>query len=949
MRDLTAFFNPKSVCLIGASRSPEKLGAIVLKNITVSGFGGKIYLVNPQADTINDTKCYPDVKSLPEIPDLAVMAVPGQVVLQLLPEIGEKGIKNIVVFAAGFKETGPEGAKLEQELVEISQKYGLNILGPNCFGFVNNLAPINVTFGQPLTASGNLRFISQSGAIASSVFDWCRSTNLGFSEFITLGNKAVINENDILEYFQSHPPKELPAGEKEGLSQTAPIGLYLESISNGAEFLSTAEKITKTNPIFIIKPGKTSAAAKAMQSHTGAIAGEDAVLGAALNQAGVIRAQTLEDFFDYSKAFSWENPPEGPRTAIISNAGGPAVISADAVIEEGLKLAELDEKTKQNLSEFLPRSASLLNPVDVLGDALADQYCQAAEVILQNDQVHSVVAILTPQIMTQINKTAQSLGALSRKYQKPILCSFIGGTQIFAGEQILNHYKIPAFRFPERAIASLGAMWRFKKQQEAIPLSIPAGEPDIPLAEEKIQAILSKAESAGQKTLDNLEANELLAAAGIAAPPTGLVSNPEEAKAFCQQNGWPVVLKFSSPGLLHKKDVGGVITDITDSQQLENAWEKLGQKTAQLDDEIRTKVRIQIQKEVLNGVETIIGVKKDPTFGAVLLFGAGGSFAELIADRNLYLLPINTAQAKKLVEGSKIFTVLKGYGIEAPYALDKLYQTIVRLGKLAQSLPEVSDIEINPLIITLNDVWAVDGKVILTQNRPSVNTPKFQSAAALTCTNLAAKFHYFEFEVSSPFTYLPGQYISVKVAPNRINCYSIVTHEGTNKFSLLVDTSPGGPGSMFFENLKTGDKISFLGPFGNFTLKTGDQTQHLLFLGTGCGIAPLRSQIEAALKQLALPVTLYFSLSSSEDVFWQDYLEGLAQKYPNFNYKITVDAPGENWQGEVGYLTELIKKDIPDASGYTAYLCGSKTMAAEAAALLLERGLPRERIYSERI
>lgn len=947
-KDLTAFFCPKSVAVIGASRSPEKLGAIVLKNITDSGFTGQIYPVNPNADTINNLKCYPNIKSLPEAVDLIVMAIPGVAVLEELQQVGEKGMKNVVVFAAGFKETGPEGEKLEQQLITTAQKYELNVLGPNCFGFVNNLCPINVTFGQLVNKPGNLRFISQSGAIAASLFDWCKSTNLGFSQFITLGNKAVLNENDILEYFQTHQ-NTLSHIDQTGLSTVSPIGLYLESIIDGKKFLTLTKQISQKDPIFIIKPGKTQAAAKAMQSHTGAIAGEDAVLGAALAQAGVIRCETLEDFFDLSRAFSFENAPIGPKVAIISNAGGPAVISADAITKEGLKLAEFDTSTKEKLTQILPRSASLLNPVDILGDALADNFAQAAEIILKNNEVHTLIVILTPQIMTQVEKTAQYLGNLSKKYKKPIFCSFIGGSLVVQGEQILNEYKIPVFRFPERAIAVTGAMWNFKKRQEIQDSPSTDQQPVVQIDLEKIQPVVEKAKSNNQKTLDNLQANEILQAAGIPTPPTQTITDLDQAKLFTQSNNWPVVLKLSSPGLLHKKEVGGVVTDINNDDQLETAWNKLQQKITQLDPAICSHVSVQIQKEILNGVEVIIGVKNDPTFGGVLLFGAGGSLAELIADRNLFLLPLTVFQAKKLVEKSKIYSILKGYGIEPSYALDKLYELMVRLGKLGELIPEVSDIEINPVIVTLNDVWAVDGKVILNQGETKPATaPRFAAATTKSSQILAGNFHYLELEAEVPFDFQPGQYISVKVAPDRINCYSLFSHNG-NKFSLLVDTTPGGPGSKFFANLKANDKITFLGPFGTFTLKPADGAKQLLFLGTGSGLAPLRPQIEAVLSQPNLPVTLYLSFRTSKEVICQDYLEKLAQVHPNFHYKITVDQADEYWQGSVGYLTELIKEDIHDATDYSVYLCGSKIMIDNTTALLQELGLPKTRIYTEKL
>lgn len=706
-KDLTALFSPKSVCIIGASHTPGKVGAIVLKNIINSGFKGTILPVNPNSEDIDSLKVYKDVASLPQTPDLAVIAIPVTAVLEELTQIGEKGIKNAVVFSAGFKETGEEGKKLEEELINIAQKYNINVLGPNCLGFVNNLCPINATFSEVEVQSGNLRFISQSGAIASSLFDWCKTNKLGFSEFITLGNKAVINENDVLEYCQNN--KSASTG---GLPDLHPIGLYLESISNGSEFLRLTGKISKTDPIFILKPGKTQAAAKAMQSHTGAIAGQDQVLEAVLAQAGVIRCQTLEDFFDLSRSFSWKESPLGDKVAVISNAGGPAVISADAIITEGLKLAEFDAKTHEELLETLPRAATVLNPVDVLGDALADRYTKASEIILQNDEVNALVVILTPQIMTQIAQTAESLGQLSEHYNKPIFCSFIGGSLVLEGEQKLNELKIPSFRFPERAIWAIGKMWQFKKYQQR-PLNTSANEITEVSNLYRIRQIINEAKQKNQKTLDNLGANEVVSTGGISTPKTGITGSIEEAKSFAKSYGYPVVLKLSSPNLLHKKTIGGVITGIGNDEQLGTAFGTIKQKITHLDQSMQSNVSIQIQKEITDGVEVIIGVKRDPNFGPVLLFGAGGSFAELITDRNLHLLPIDLVQAKELVEKSKIFSILSKTQGNSPYILNKLFETIMLLSQLAISCPEISEIEINPALVWTSGVWAVDCKVVI--------------------------------------------------------------------------------------------------------------------------------------------------------------------------------------------------------------------------------------------
>lgn len=948
-RDLKTLFSPKSVAIIGASRSPEKVGAIVLKNIISSGFIGKVYPVNPNAQVINELQCYPDVNSLPEVADLAIIALPAAKVSEILNQLGEKGIKNVIIFSAGFKEIGEEGEKLEKELAEIAVKYDLNILGPNCLGFVNNLMHLNATFGQTANMAGNLRFISQSGAIAASLFDWCQSEDLGFSYFVTLGNKTVIDENDILKYFQSDTQN--PATNDAGLSKVNPIGLYLESISKGSEFLQLTSKISQKDPIFIIKPGKTKAAAKAMQSHTGAIAGEDDILDAALKQAGVLRCQTLEDFFDLSRAFAWEDAPNGPKIAIISNAGGPAVISADSVIECGLELSDFSEEIRNKLLQVLPRSASIINPVDVLGDALAERYAEAAEIILQANQTDSLLIILTPQIMTQVDKTAEMISNLSQKYSKPIFCSFIGGQLVNEGKKILNKNKIPSFRFPESAISAIGAMWQWR-QRQLNPAPVPFTEAEsVSPNSGRMKAIVAEAVKNNSSSLDNLQANEIVSLLGLPTPATTASSKLEEAQKFALENGWPIVLKFSSPSLLHKASLGGVVTDIWDEDQLELAWDKLSHRITELPPSTRENMHIQVQKDVTNGIEVIVGLKRDPIFGPVLLFGAGGQLAELIADKNLKILPIDLNQTRELVSQSKVYKLLQANPGEPPYALDKLYNLIVKLTQLIHLIPEAIEIEINPVIVTQNDVWAVDTKIILegAVAKP-LSVPKFHIATLVNSTILSSKFHYFEFETEDPFIYKPGQYISVKVAPNRINSYSIAASEGEHKFYLLVDTTPGGIGSKFFENLKSNDKIAYIGPFGTFTFKSDDEAKRLLFLGTGSGCSPLRSILEDALKKsnTKVPVDFYFGLRYTSDVFWQDYFQKLSQDYPNFHFTLSLSRADETWHGQVGHVTQLLKDKISDASDCSAYLCGSPAMISEATDILLSLNCPKKRIYTEK-
>jgi acetate---CoA ligase (ADP-forming) len=946
-RDLSKLFNPQSVAVVGASRDPAKVGGIVLRNLKESGFPGAIFPVNPNAELLNGLKCYKSIAELPNAVDLAIVALPADLAMQSLEMLANKGIKNIVMFASGFKETGFNGAKQELKLLELTTKYELNVLGPNCLGFLNNKVPINATFGESVNQRGNIKFITQSGAIASSIFDWANSLGMGFDEFVTLGNKTVVNENDVLRYFLASNP--------------TPIGMYLESISNGTEFLKLTSEATKKVPVFVIKPGKTAAAISAMKSHTGSLTGEDAVFQAALDQAGVLRCTSLEDFFDLVRAFTWGTLPAGPKVAVISNAGGPGVLSADAVVSSGLQIVEFNQNTKAKLEQVLPRSASLLDPVDLMGDALAERYGHSAEIIFENAEVDMLLFILTPQLMTQVDKTAEYIAFISKKYNKPIFCSFIGGNLIAEGEKILNANKIPVFRFPERAIFAMAQMYKYvQKRDQLQAIKKPDKLVELPQDSDAVRTIVQKAVNEKFTALDNVSADSIVKSIGIPTPPTQNVANLQDAQNFVEQYGWPVVLKLSSPEILHKKQLGGVITEITSQQQLDDSMHKLERIIEQLkhDTKESTAYAIQIQKGIASGIEVIVGIKHDPTFGPVMMFGAGGSYVELIKDQNLHLLPIGgLSDVETLVKSSRIYNLLKSGEGKPAYALDKLFDLIARVGKLATVIPEASEIEINPVIVTLNDVWAVDTKIVMHKStlplpEVSVKTagPKYLSAICLEHTNLSMKFNHYKFECSEPLMFEPGQYISVKVGENAIRAYSIATHYDDHHFDLLVDTRPGGPGSTFFEHLKKGDTMLYLGPFGKFTFNHDDGAKNLLFLATGSGASAVRCMIDRALVELKMkkPMKLYFGLTYQEELFWRDHFDNLASKYPNFTYEIALYKPNDNWNGAKGFITELLKRDVPNATECAAYLCGHRAMISDAHDILLANGCPEERIYTER-
>ncbi len=711
LKNLHSFFNPASIAIVGASSHAHKIGNVIIKNLEKSGYRGEIILINPGMKSYGSYRVFNRYIDIPKVPGLAIMATPAMVSIGLIEEIALKGTKNILMFAAGFKEVGGEGVKLEEKLIELAKKFQLNILGPNCLGFVNYSAHLNATFGSVPRESGNIRFASQSGALATGLFDWAAATGIGFKEFVTLGNKADINENDILEYWlQEEAKTKYKPPKNGGLSPYQPIGMYLESVVAGEGFIKKAKSLSRKNPIVILKPGKSVAARSAMQSHTGAMAGDDDIFEAAVEKIGAIRAEGLEDLFDLLRAFSWEIAPRGNRIAIISNAGGPAVISADLVVSEGLELAKLSQRTKNILCKHLPRAAAVHNPVDVLGDASAKIYESALGAVLSESKVDGVIIILTPQMMTEIEETAEVIVRLSRKHQKPILCSFIGGALISQGEYVLNKARIPSFRFPERATRAFGAMWKWRnsnlKKSEAAEIKLPKTSVS---ALKRINNYASRI-AIERKNLTAYETNEIFSEAGINVPRYALVSSFSEAQEFVHHHEFPVVLKIISPKVIHKTDVGGIYANINKLEDLSFAVKKL-QKLAL---EIRKNgddAAIMIQKFIPDGLQVILGIKTDPSFGRVLLVGAGGIFAELINEKNLTIFPLTIGGLNDLVTKSKIIKILSGFRGDK-YAVDKFIYLIKQICALAinANFPEM---EINPVIVTKYDAFAIDGRIYL--------------------------------------------------------------------------------------------------------------------------------------------------------------------------------------------------------------------------------------------
>lgn len=708
---LTKLFSPASIAVVGASREERKLGTIVLRNIMQGGFTGKLFPINPQATTILDIPCYAKYADVPVVPDLAIIAIPAAYILNTLEDIARKGTKHLVILSAGFKEIGADGAKLEAELVRRAKKHGLTIIGPNCLGFTHPEHHLNATFAKTNLARGSTRFVLQSGALASSLFNWAESTDIGLGTCVTLGNKAVVNENDILEYWEHATPPLTPveqdAAYAQGLSGLQPIGLYLESLSDGRRLVKTARRLAKYDPVFMLKPGRSAAAKRAMRSHTGSLAGDDTVLVEALHEAGIIRCKGFEDFFDLTRLATWEVPPGGPRVAVVSNAGGPAVVSADTIDHEGLELATLSDATHALLAAQLPSSASILNPVDVLGDAPALRYQAALEAVLAESTVDSVVVLLTPQVMTEIEATATTIVEVAKKFRKTVVCSFMGGTEMIGAEQVLNRFRIPSFRYPERAIWALGRMWWWQAWRTKQPVR----------SAHKIVLTPKKTEPTATTALHPRTTDALLKKIGLKIPPSLMGTNLPAAEKFLQKYQ-KIVLKVASTRLLHKRDTGGVVTGITTKTALRQAWKELEHQVAHLRATGDSDACFQVQQQIAGGIELIVGITRDANFGLVIMLGAGGTLVELLNDHNLHLLPMKPEEIHEFIKRSNLYPILTGYRGGSVYAVKKLEQLVVRLAEAMQTPDgkKLAELEINPVILTEKEAWAVDGKALFSQN-----------------------------------------------------------------------------------------------------------------------------------------------------------------------------------------------------------------------------------------
>jgi acetyltransferase len=690
---LDTLFNPRSVAVIGASSNRAKLGHIVLRNIRDAGFAGKLYAINPKPGKILDVPTYTDIAAVPEAPELAVLAVPSQAVVEVARACGEAGVKTIIVIAAGFREVGEDGAAREQALRDVVAHFGMRLLGPNCLGVMDATTSLNASFAGALPPRGNVAVVSQSGAICTAILDWAKVSGVGFSRFISVGNKPDIAEAELFEYLADDP-------------QTEVVLAYLEGIDDGAAFREAASALARRKPLILLKAGVSDEGSAAVSSHTGTLTGSDDVLQEVVRECGILRAASLEEMFDLATYFATTPLPKGNRVAIVTNAGGPGVMTTDAIAAAGLSIASFSGKTVKTLSAALPDEANVHNPVDCIGDARASRYSTALSTVLRDKGVDAVVVLLTPQAMTEIDATADVIIANS-KTDKPIVASFMGGHAVRPGAQRLGMAGVPCYPDPQRAVASLAAATAVAERQKAKPVR-EVKHPRIPT---DVRAQIEAVKVSGEHALWGAEAVALLEPYGISSPKSELVSDLEGAKRAARGK-YPIVMKIDSPDILHKSDVGGVITGITNEQELSEAYERIHRSVKRLVPKARLR-GVAISEEIGEGIDVLVGAKRDPVFGPVVAVGTGGIYVEVLHDVALALAPLDQTAANQLLERTAVSQVLGGVRGEEPYDTKVLLAAIVGISRTMHDIPEIRELDLNPFRVTRRGSKTLDTRILL--------------------------------------------------------------------------------------------------------------------------------------------------------------------------------------------------------------------------------------------
>ncbi|MBI3317080.1 MAG: acetate--CoA ligase family protein [Candidatus Omnitrophica bacterium] len=685
--NLESLLEPKSIAVIGVSRKRESVGYAVMKNLLEATFRGKIYPVNAKSTEWEGMPCYPSLREVPGNVDLAVIIVPAVFVPDIIEQCGRKKVKAMIVISAGFKEVGEVGKKLEEDVLSKAREYGIPLMGPNCLGLMNTDSEVslNASFARSMPPAGNIAFISQSGALCTAVLDYAQGENLGFSKFISLGNKADINELHFLQYLKND-------------KQTSVILLYLEDLVDGRAFIELAREISgeiaSPKPMLVIKSGRTAAGAKAAKSHTGSLMGSDEAFDAIFSQAGVLRCETIEEMFDWGLAFSRCRIPKGNRVAIITNAGGPGIMTADACVRNGLEMASLSPSSVARLKKVLPETAGLGNPVDVIGDARHDRYGHAIDILISDPGVDSLLIILTPQAMTDIEEIAKVIVQVEGKSPIPMVTCFMGVVDVSGGIKVLKEAQIPNYRFPEGAAKALGAMDRYRKWLSRPRTKVRQFKVD----RGKVQNIIEQAQRSARQALCMQDALEVLQAYGFPMLPFKVVKTEEDAVSQAEGVGFPLVMKIVSEDILHKSDVGGVKLGLQNKEEVKTAYQNMMLEVKQKAPKARRE-GVLIQKMALKGREVILGMNRDPKFGPVLMFGLGGIYVEVLKDVTFRLAPIRELGAEHMIESIRSISLLKGARGEPPSDLKSLGECLLRLSQLVSEQSGIEEIDMNPVMV----------------------------------------------------------------------------------------------------------------------------------------------------------------------------------------------------------------------------------------------------------
>lgn len=698
---LDTLFHPHSIAVVGASSDPGKVGYAVLNNLIRFGFQGELLPVNPKGGEILGRKTYANISEA-GTPDLAVICIPAAGVPGAVLECVRQKIRSAVIISAGFKESGPAGLQLEEQLRAIVRHGEIRLLGPNCLGVINTAVSMNATFSAGMLPAGRTAFFSQSGALGIAILDWAIGNRIGFSKFISLGNKADLNEADFIEYFFDDPETDLILG-------------YIEDVVQGRRFLDVARKTTKVKPVILVKSGGTEAGARAASSHTGALAGSDNAFNAAFRQTGIVRAEGIEDLFEAALAFASRKIPGGGNLLIVTNAGGPGIIAADTAEKLRVNLPQLSRETLDRLRPFLPKNASLYNPVDIIGDASADRYATVLDEAIQDPNIDGILVILTPQAMVDVEGTAQVVVKTARKTDRPVLTSFMGEERVRTSVEKLKASGVPNFPYPEPAVKAFRRLvdhgnWMRKTEE---PMQ------DCVVDRQAVERILCAAQGRGITQFAEDGSREILSAYGFRFPAKELASSSAEAAAVAQRIGFPVVLKIASPDILHKTDIGGVRLNINSPDEAAEAFSEITLNARKFVPSAFI-LGVTVYETVQKGREVILGITFDRTFGHMIMFGLGGIYVEVFRDVSFRIVPVSRADAHAMIGETVSYKLLQGVRGEAAADIDAIADGITRLSQLAADFPVIEELDINPLVVHGSGAVALDARIIIGSGKKEV-------------------------------------------------------------------------------------------------------------------------------------------------------------------------------------------------------------------------------------